>query len=252
MELPKTAKLIEDSRDYIDIDGTVYGFGYSKCHGNYNQFYKKSQRLTHGYCYCGIYSISKSKVMTSRVHRIVAKTFIYNDNPIEKTYVSHRNNIKNDNRIENLFWATPSENTQQAFDDGLVVNDKGINDSQSFQVNQYNTLTGKLIAKFGSIKEAVRETGLSCSTIARQCKHINKPIRKSTYFRYDGDSTPAINKIICGYLIETDELIGEFFSCADAGKKTKRNTKEVQNDVKRNKKPNYITNGRTVYFLYKQ
>lgn len=252
MELPKTAKLIEDSRDYIDIDGTVYGFEYRKGRINYNQFYKKSQHFVHGYCYCGIYSLSKGCNISSRVHRIVAKAFIHNDNPIEKTYVAHRNNIKNDNRIENLFWATPSENTQQAFDDGLAVNDKGINDSQSFQVNQYSTFTNELITKFGSIKEAVRETGFSGSTIARQCKNINQPVRKSTYFRYDGDFTPAINKIICGYLIETDELIGEFFNCAEAEKKLDIDAGSISHDIKRNKKPNYVTNGRTIYFLYKQ
>lgn len=252
MELPKTAKLIEDSRDYIDIDGTVYGFETRKGRKNYNQYYKKSQHLVYNYCYCGIYCLSKGHPISTRVHRLVAKYFIENDNPKEKTVVAHKNNIKNDNRVENLYWATVSENTQQAVDDGLLVNDKGVFDSQSFQVNQYDTLTNTLIAKFGSILEAVRETGLECSTIARQCKHTNKPVRKSTYFRYDGDSTPCINKVICGYLLETDELIGEFFNCADAARKTKSNTKEVLNDVVRNKKPNYVINGRTVYFLYKK
>ena len=251
MELPKTAKLIEDSRDYIDIDGTVYGFEYRKGRINYNQFYKKSQRLLYGYCYCGIYSLSKGKSYGKRVHRIVAKAFIYNDNPIEKTYVAHRNNIKNDNRIENLFWATPSENTQQAVDDGLLVNDKGIFDSQSFQVNQYDTLTNKLIENFGSISEAERKTGIGKTTICNQCKYTNKPIRNDTYFRFEDNLTHCINKIIYGYLIETDELIGEFFSCADAERKTNVDISCISHDIKRNKKPKFITNGRNIYFLYK-
>lgn len=251
MEFPKTAKLIEDSRDYIDIDGTVYGYGNRKGHKNYNKYYKKSQHFVHGYCYCGIYSLSKGHPISTRVHRLVAKYFIENDNPIEKTYVAHRNNIKNDNRIENLFWATPSENTQQAFDDGLAINDKGIFDSQSFQVNQYDTLTNKLIAKFGSIKEATRITNISSTTICYQCKNIDIPIRKSTYFRYDEQYTPIPNKIICGYLVETDEPIGEFFSCADAERKTNVDISCISHDIKRNKKPKFITNGRNIYFLYK-
>ena len=53
------------------------------------------------------------------VHRLVAQTYI--NNPENKTEVNHINSQRDDNRVENLEWATRSENNQHAWDFGNKV-----------------------------------------------------------------------------------------------------------------------------------
>lgn len=57
------------------------------------------------------------------VHRLVATAFI--PNPSNKPVTNHLNGVKTDNRVENLEWATISENTQHSFDNKLQVAPKG-------------------------------------------------------------------------------------------------------------------------------
>ena len=52
------------------------------------------------------------------VHRIVATTWI--PNPENKPTVNHLNEIKSDNRIENLQWCTQQENIRHSWKSGLI------------------------------------------------------------------------------------------------------------------------------------
>lgn len=92
----------------ITFNGEIYN--------TWNNFYKlKPTKDQKGYLRISL--CKKSKKSTFKVHRLVAQHFIPNiDN---KPQVNHINGIKIDNRLENLEWATASENTKHAYDTGL-------------------------------------------------------------------------------------------------------------------------------------
>lgn len=68
---------------------------------------------TQGYCHV---TLGKKLV---RLHRIIADAFIHN--PEDKKTVNHIDGDKKNNSIDNLEWATYSENNKHAYDTGLKV-----------------------------------------------------------------------------------------------------------------------------------
>jgi len=71
------------------------------------KFIKSSDRGK-GYLRVDLYN--KGKQNTVNIHRLIALHYI--PNPENKPLIDHINRIKTDNRIENLRWATSSENNQ--------------------------------------------------------------------------------------------------------------------------------------------
>ena len=48
------------------------------------------------------------------VHRIVAKSFINNDNPVENNTVHHLNRDRKDNKVSNLQWLSLKDNIRES------------------------------------------------------------------------------------------------------------------------------------------
>lgn len=197
--LPDDAKLIKDTLNWCTPNGEIYGqetrLVPNRWHKDiktpvkhYEEYFKLVQHTNkrNGYKYCCLKSLKNGQYIkkTRRSHIVIAETFL--DNPNNLPVVGHKNNIKTDNRVDNLYWTTYSENTQKAVDDGLLKNDKGYEDSQSKPVIMYETATNKELGRYGSIREAARETGCPQTTISRQAKY-KRPVRKPWYFRYQDE-----------------------------------------------------------------
>ena len=77
----------------------------------------------------------KKKKYRYLVHRLVAITFLEND-VSERKFINHINGIKDDNRVVNLEWCTPSENSQHAVKTGLIKT--GIRKSQKVKFSRHS------------------------------------------------------------------------------------------------------------------
>ena len=176
-EIKEEMRLIEGSvTDYITPSGNVY-----KSYGN-NMFFlkKKKPNINNGYVYIGI-TMADGKNKSSRVHRLVAMAYL--DNPEKLNIVGHKNNIKHDNRVENLYWTTVQENTQKAYNDFLIANAKGFDDSQSMPIIVYKN--GEFYKEFGSLRICAKELNIPIKTIIRRAKNdIKTQPRKYKEFEF--------------------------------------------------------------------
>lgn len=73
------------------------------------------------YRYIGLYKEKKRKAFL--VHRLVAFSFIPNSE--NKPTINHEDGIKHNNIFNNINWATFSENSQHAYDNGLIILPRG-------------------------------------------------------------------------------------------------------------------------------
>lgn len=232
-KIPDDAVLIPGTIDnYADPRGNVYGYDHRP--GHHRHPYIKEKQEVYGYYYVPINYITGRK--SRRLHRVIAETFL--PNPDNLPIVMHKDNNKKNNALSNLQWGTVSENTKQAFADGLAANAKGIEDSQSFPCDMYETATNRLLASFGSAHEAAKQTGIEVSTICRQINDTQMPVRKNVYFTKLNEG-PRDHVVIGKFDFMTDALIETYANCRRAAEANGLTDKGINTQLNKKRKPNW-------------
>jgi len=99
--------------------------------------------FSHGYLVVNFLKNKKHK--TFLIHRLVAQSFI--PNPDNKPQVNHINGVKTDNRVVNLEWVTPLENTQHAIKTNLFMNGGQYNYRAKFTNEQVKKIREEYIPR---------------------------------------------------------------------------------------------------------
>lgn len=161
----------KDVVGFINYFVTDKGKIFSKNYHRENRIAELKPRITNaGYPYV---ILRKNKQnFTKHVHRIVAEAFI--PNPENKTTVNHKDGNKQNNCIENLEWATQSENVLHAYNtlhrqpNRTWLGKFGKDNPKSRVVLQIKN--GKTIKEYYGLHEAERKTGISRVSIKLVCQ----------------------------------------------------------------------------------
>lgn len=140
--------------------------------------------LNQGYLAVSIVFDNKERKLC-KIHRLVASAFIPNPNNLP--YINHKDEVRTNNRMDNLEWCTPKYNSNYS-DTGRKTGAKIINRKDlSRPVEQYD-LEGNFIAEYPSINEAQRCTGISETCIINYCRgyYINYSTGKKVNVNHAG------------------------------------------------------------------
>lgn len=122
----------------------------------------------HGYSKTAMYCPGDKNPQS--VHRLVAKAFL--PNPENKRTVNHKNGVKTDNRVENLEWATYSENIYHAYrvlgKKTALLGKLGADNHLSKSIAKLDS-KGVVLETFACGREAQRETGVNAANISKVC-----------------------------------------------------------------------------------
>lgn len=139
---------LSDFPNYIFYsDGGVYDL--EKC-----KYVKVTIKEPCGYNYIRLNG-TNTRSKEYRHHILICRAF-NGEKPLHNSVVGHLNNIKTDNRAENLYWTTTKENSRKSFEDGCSVTLKGDENDSSVKIKVLDSQTYDILGVYGSIKECVR------------------------------------------------------------------------------------------------
>ena len=190
---------VRRNEHYTDVRPDNYHFSWRKHH--YKEKILNPYTNYDGYKIVTL-QIKEGVTMVKRVHNLVAQAFI--ENPNGYACVNHKNEVRDDNRVENLEWCTIEYNNQYG-----TRKDK-IRKSSGKRIAQYD-LHGNLIKIWNSVSEAMRAFGCNGNSgISRVCRGVaGRKTYKGFVWRYVDEN--VLNKKQALDYLETslskDELL---------------------------------------------
>ncbi len=121
--------------------------------------------------YLAVILQNKTRKRHVRIHVLVAEAFI--PRPPDKKEVNHKDGNKQNNKVSNLEWVTPSENVRHAvkMNPGMVAGmnrfNKYIKTRPILQIDWH----GRVVGKFNNCKEAGKATGVCSRNIHQVASH---------------------------------------------------------------------------------
>ena len=140
-----------------------------------NRNIKKIKKIgfKNGYPIVGLITI-KGKVKIYKIHILKAKAFLFGPNPLGTNLIRHLNDVKTDNRLENLAWGTRSDNTKDSIRNGSFSYLNGIKSCA-----MASAITAEKLSKpvkcietgeiYSSAYEANRQLGIRKASIIHCC-----------------------------------------------------------------------------------
>ncbi len=135
--------------------------------GTYGRFWPgkiiSQSTINSGYLIVSLYDCGREEKRL--VHRMVAEAFI--ENPLDKGEVNHKNEIKTDNRVCNLEWATRRENANYG-----TRNER---DAKTKRIPIVRICPDGAVEYYASATDAAKSLGICRSIIHKCCKGKSKP-----------------------------------------------------------------------------
>lgn len=161
-------KAITGYEGYYEVSnlGRVRSIDHTVNSGNGNTYIWKGRSLKprkNSAGYLRVQLSKNGKVKWAFIHRLVAEAFLEKSGSI----INHKNEIKIDNRADNLEWCTASYNCSYGNKNAKAI------EVSSKEVLQF-TSGGTCIAAYKSTREAERETGVFQSHISAVCRGRRK------------------------------------------------------------------------------